>query len=76
MQKEIEKAKDGYEKVVAVFDEVISTIEQAQNAEIEQIKAKYAERLNSYVSDRANYIVTEIIEVPDEPQIEVSENIF
>lgn len=76
MQKEIERAKAGYERVVAVFDDVIATIEQAQNEEIEQVKAKYVERLNSYIADRSNYVVTEFIEVADEETINTQQELY
>lgn len=77
MIKEIEKAKEGYEKIVSVFDEVIGSIETAKAEEKAEIQAKYEaelnsldnkydERLASYKADRANYIETELIEVPDE----------
>lgn len=66
MIKEIEKAKDGYEKVVSVFDELIANIEQAKAEEILEIERKYAERLDKYNSDRANYVEIAYEEIPDE----------
>lgn len=66
MIKEIEKAKEGYEKVVEVFDELISNIEMAKAEEIAAIEQKYAERLGEYNSNRANYIKIEYEEIPDE----------
>ena len=66
MIKEIEKAKDGYEKVVSVFDELIANIEQAKAEEILEIERKYSERLDKYNSDRANYVEVAYEEIPDE----------
>lgn len=80
MIKEIEKAKDGYEKVVSVFDELILNIEQAKADEIAQIELKYADRLEKYTNDRANYVEIGYEEVPDEEEFveeteEVSEDL-
>lgn len=66
MIKEFEKAKEGYEKVVVVFDELIANIEQAKADEIALIEEKYAERLNKYTADRANYVEVGYEEIPDE----------
>lgn len=66
MIKEFEKAKEGYEKVVVVFDELIANIEQAKAEEIALIEEKYAERLNKYAADRANYVEVGYEEIPDE----------
>lgn len=66
MIKEIEKAKEGYEKVVEVFDGLILNIEESKAEEIAQIEQKYAERLDKYTADRANYVEVELVEVPDE----------
>jgi hypothetical protein len=66
MIKEIVVAKEGYEKVVEVFDELISNIEQAKAEEMAEIERKYAERLDKYNSDRGNYVVVTHVEVPDE----------
>jgi hypothetical protein len=68
MIKEIEKAKDGYEKVVSVFDELIANIEEAKAEEIAQIELKYADRLGKYTNDRANYVEFIYEEVPDEEE--------
>jgi hypothetical protein len=68
MIKEIEKAKDGYEKVVEVFDELIANIELAKAEEIAQIEQKYAERLDKYHGDRSNYIEVEYVEIPEEEE--------
>ena len=65
MIKEIEKAKEGYEKVVEVFDELISNIEQAKEEEIAEIEKKYEDRLYKYNSDRSNYVEVSYEEVPD-----------
>ena len=79
MVKEIIIAKEGYEKVVAVFDELIANIEEAKAEEIAAIELKYAERLDKYNKDRDNYVSVEIIEVPDEPvedeQTEIGEEL-
>jgi hypothetical protein len=66
MIKEIEVAKEGYEKVVSVFDELIANIEEAKSAEIAEIERKYADRLDKYHGDRANYVEISYEEVPDE----------
>lgn len=68
MIKEIEKAKDGYEKVVEVFDSLISNIEDAKAEEILAIEQKYADRLERYNSDRANYVEIAYEEIPDEEE--------
>lgn len=73
MIKEIEKAKEGYEKVVSVFDELIDNIEQAKAEEIAQIELKYADRLQKYNADRANYVEVAYEEIPDEEE-EISED--
>ena len=65
MIKEIEKAKEGYEKVVEVFDELISNIEKAKEEEIAAIEKKYEDRLYKYNSDRSNYVEVSYEEVPD-----------
>lgn len=69
MIKEIEKAKDGYEKVVEVFDSLIANIEEAKAEEILAIEQKYADRLERYNSDRANYVEIDLVEVPDEEEV-------
>ena len=66
MIREYEKAKEGYEKVVVVFDELIANIEQAKAEEIALIEEKYAERLEKYSCDRANYVEVAYEEIPDE----------
>jgi hypothetical protein len=68
MIKEIVKAKEGYEKVVEVFDELICNIEEAKAEEIAQIEQKYADRLERYNSDKANYVETIYEEIPDEEE--------
>lgn len=73
MIREYEKAKEGYEKVVSVFDELIANIEQAKADEIAQIELKYAERLDKYNGDRANYVEVAYEEIPDEEE-NISEN--
>lgn len=73
MIREIEKAKEGYEKVVEVFDELIANIEQAKADEIAEIELKYAERLEKYGSDRANYVEVDYVEIPDEEE-QISED--
>lgn len=73
MIKEIEKAKDGYEKVVSVFDELIANIEQAKAEEILEIERKYSERLDKYNSDRANYVEVAYEEYPDEEVVDETE---
>lgn len=65
MIKEIVKAKEGYEKVVGVFDELIDNIEQAKAEEIALIEEKYAERLEKYNADRNNYVEITLVEEPD-----------
>jgi hypothetical protein len=66
MVKEIVKAKEGYEKVVEVFDELIANIEEAKAEEIALIELKYSERLDKYNADRANYVEVSYEEIPDE----------
>ena len=66
MIKEVVKPKEGYEKVVEVFDELIANIEEAKAEEIAAIEQKYADRLDKYNGDRANYVEVELVEVPDE----------
>lgn len=65
-----EQAKAGCEKIVAIFDEAIANIETAQEDEIkkavDEIHAKYAERLMNYKTDRAHYVDVIREEVPDE----------
>lgn len=73
MIKEIERAKEGYEKVVQVFDELIANIEEAKAEEIAAIEQKYAERLDKYHGDRSNYVEIELVEYPDEELVECSE---
>ena len=72
MVREIERAKEGYEKVVEVFDELIANIEEAKAEEIAKIEQKYAERLDKYNGDRANYVEVAYEEIPDE--VEETEN--
>ena len=74
MIKEIERAKVGYEKVVEVFDDLIANIEEAKAEEMAVIEQKYAERLDKYNADRANYVETDFIEVPDEVEAETEED--
>lgn len=69
MLKEIEKAKSGYEKVVCVFDELIANIEEAKAEEIAEVERKYADRLEKYNSDRANYVEIDLVEIPDEEEL-------
>lgn len=66
MVKEVVVAKEGYEKIVQVFDELIANIEEAKAEEIRAVELKYAERLNAYNRDREAYVSVEIVEVPDE----------
>lgn len=66
MIKEVVKPKEGYEKVVEVFDELIANIEEAKAEEIAAIEQKYADRLDKYNGDKANYVEVELVEVPDE----------
>lgn len=66
MVKEVVVAKEGYEKIVQVFDELIANIEEAKAEEIRTVELKYAERLNAYNRDREAYVSVEIVEVPDE----------
>lgn len=60
-----EKAKDGYEEVVALFDKIIGGIDEAKAKEIAAIEQKYADRREKYVTDRKLYVEVEEIEVPD-----------
>ena len=87
MEKIIEQAKAGCEKIVAIFDEAIANIETAQEDEIkravDEIHAKYEERLTNYKTDRAHYVDVIREEVPDEvtadsetTEIPVSENTY
>ena len=73
MVKEIITPKEGYEKVVAVFDELIANIEEAKAEEIAAIELKYAERLNTYNKDREAYVSVELVEIPDEEDELMSE---
>lgn len=70
MEKIIEQAKVGCEKIVAIFDEAIANIETAQEDElkraVDEIHAKYAERLTNYKTDRAHYVDIIREEVPEE----------
>lgn len=68
MVKEVVVAKEGYEKIVQVFDELIANIEEAKAEEIRAVELKYAERLNAYNRDREAYVSVEIVEVPDEEE--------
>lgn len=68
-----EKAKDGYEEVVALFDKIIGGIDEAKAKEIAAVEQKYADRRAKYVTDRKLYVEVEEIEVPDpEPVVEES----
>lgn len=62
----MEKAKLGCERLVALFDEKIAEItadkEKELSAAIEEINAKYDERLKFYKEDRQHYV--DIIEEP------------
>lgn len=60
-----EKAKEGYEEVVALFDKIIGGIDDAKAKEIAAIEQKYADRREKYVSDRKLYVEETEIEVPD-----------
>lgn len=70
MEKITEQAKVGCEKIVAIFDEAIANIEAAQEDElkraVDEIHAKYAERLVNYKTDRLHYVDVIREEVPDE----------
>lgn len=60
-----EKAKEGYEEVVALFDKIIGGIDDTKAKEIAAIEQKYADRREKYVSDRKLYVEETEIEVPD-----------
>ena len=60
-----EKAKDGYEEVVALFDKIIGGIDEAKAKEIAAVEQKYTDRREKYVTDRKLYVEVEEIEVPD-----------
>lgn len=65
----VETPKAGCEKIVAIFDEAIASIETAQETEIAEaiqaIHAKYEERLENYKTDRTHYIDRVEVENPD-----------
>ena len=65
----VETPKAGCEKIVAIFDEAIASIETAQETEIadaiQAIHAKYEERLENYKTDRTHYVDRVEVEKPD-----------
>ena len=68
----VETPKAGCEKIVAIFDEAIASIETAQETEIAEaiqaIHAKYEERLENYKTDRTHYVDWVEVEKPDPPE--------
>lgn len=70
MLKEVEVVEEGFEKVVEVLKNIIDEIEIAQEAEInlaiDNIKNKYASRLDRYNEELSHLVHTETIELPDE----------
>lgn len=68
----VETPKAGCEKIVAIFDEAIASIETAQETEIAEaiqaIHAKYEERLENYKTDRTHYVDRVEVEKPDPPE--------